>query len=628
MEQWLPAITTAVNLVAMVVALWLGLYLVTRGWRVLITWLAALLVWSAASWFLYNAVRVSLPPGGVQSVWLDWLSQGIKFAPPLLLNLAYLLRCQAGAPRRWERILNLTAIALGYIIVGYQAINALRWLALHPSLTGYLDFSSQPNGPGYPLFAATVVLLPLLAMVDLARGRQDLRSPLLRRRMDYLLLATAIAYIGGVFSALAVLAHLTLPRFPADALLGASVAYLAYAVAKYDALIEGRALERDTLYATIGGLTVALVYSAVGMALYGAGQISFLAMVLVLVCAIITHALYDAGRALLDRVFYHGRIRRLRADLRELATEAGTDHTLDEQLAHILKTMRRRLEIRRGFVAVRQGDHFAIVAEEEMGGKELRFAPPVLAATGPTRLNQRSETGLAGMAVLVPIGGYGDQVGALVLGPKENNHAYHAEEIAYLDALAGQLAALIIAARLNDANARQLDQLLESYRAETRALQIQVQTILAERAPTPQPEDLEIADRDVELILRNWHDYSFLGEHRLAELHIVDAQLARVPAGGPPPAVTHVERGKALQQVMLEAINQLRPQGAPPTATAVPGREWHAYLILYDSYVQDELTRDTMARLYIGEGTFNRARKQAIHSVARSLQEMERSASV
>lgn len=627
MEQWLPTITTLVNLVAMMVSLWLGLYLVTRSWRALITWLAALLVWSAASWFLYNAVRVSSPPGTVQSVWLDWLSQAIKFAPPLLLNLAYLLRCQAGKPRRWERIVNLTVIALGYVIVSYQAINALRWLALHPSETGYLNFGSQPIGPGYPLFVAIVIVLPLLAMVNLARARRVLRSPLLRARVDYLLLATAIAYIGGALSALAPMAHLSLPRFPADALLGASVAYLAYAVAKFDALIEGRALERDALYATIGGLTVALVYSVVSLALYWAGQISFLAMVAVLICAIATHALYDAGRALLDRIFYRGRMRRLRADLRELAIEAGTNSNLRDQLARILKTMQRRLGIHRGFVAIRQGDHFEIMAEEAIGGKELRFAPDVLAADGPARLNHRTEIGLAGMAVLVPIGTAAEQVGALVLGPKENDRAYHAEEIAYLEALAGQIATLVIAARLQDAHTQQLDRMLDSYRAETRALQLQVQTILAVGAPAAEPAKPEIADRDVELVLRNLHDYSFLGEHHLAALRIVDAQIARVPAGGPPVVATHIERGKALQHVIVEAINQLRPQGALPTGTTVPGREWHAYLILYDSYVQDELTRDTMARLYIGEGTFNRTRKQAVRSVARSLQEMERSAS-
>jgi len=39
--------------------------------------------------------------------------------------------------------------------------------------------------------------------------------------------------------------------------------------------------------------------------------------------------------------------------------------------------------------------------------------------------------------------------------------------------------------------------------------------------------------------------------------------------------------------------------------------------------VLGELNRDIMARLYIGEGTFNRARRRAIRGVARALKEME-----
>ena len=43
-------------------------------------------------------------------------------------------------------------------------------------------------------------------------------------------------------------------------------------------------------------------------------------------------------------------------------------------------------------------------------------------------------------------------------------------------------------------------------------------------------------------------------------------------------------------------------------------------------YVLGERNRDIMSKLYIGEGTFNRARQRAIRGVARALQEMEREA--
>ena len=54
-----------------------------------------------------------------------------------------------------------------------------------------------------------------------------------------------------------------------------------------------------------------------------------------------------------------------------------------------------------------------------------------------------------------------------------------------------------------------------------------------------------------------------------------------------------------------------------------PPREWYAYLILRDAYVEERPNREIMLRLFISEGTFNRTRRSAIRSLARDLGEME-----
>jgi len=120
----------------------------------------------------------------------------------------------------------------------------------------------------------------------------------------------------------------------------------------------------------------------------------------------------------------------------------------------------------------------------------------------------------------------------------------------------------------------------------------------------------------VEDALRHLYDYPYLGEHRLAQLRIVESHLD-VRDGA---FVTHLDRGKALQDVLTTALEKLKPPGPQPS---LPTREWHQYIILHDSYVLGELNRDIMAKLYIGEGTFNRARRRAIRGVARALKEME-----
>lgn len=78
-----------------------------------------------------------------------------------------------------------------------------------------------------------------------------------------------------------------------------------------------------------------------------------------------------------------------------------------------------------------------------------------------------------------------------------------------------------------------------------------------------------------------------------------------------------------MSETLTEALNELRPDGQLPKGLQVPPREWHLYIILHDSYVQGETNRDTMSKLYISEGTFNRTRRRALRAVAKSLAEME-----
>jgi hypothetical protein len=122
--------------------------------------------------------------------------------------------------------------------------------------------------------------------------------------------------------------------------------------------------------------------------------------------------------------------------------------------------------------------------------------------------------------------------------------------------------------------------------------------------------------------LRRLYDYPFLGDHVLAQLQVVTAAAA---ARGDP-VITHLDRGKALNEVLQRAMSKLRPDDDEPARHTIPGRQWHQYLALHDAYVLGEPNRDIMGRLYVGEGTFNRTRRRAIRGVARALREMEHEA--
>jgi hypothetical protein len=130
-------------------------------------------------------------------------------------------------------------------------------------------------------------------------------------------------------------------------------------------------------------------------------------------------------------------------------------------------------------------------------------------------------------------------------------------------------------------------------------------------APAPAAR---VAVMDVQDALRHLADLGYLGQHRLAGLRSV---ACRLPAQG----ATHLDRGRALYQVLADAVHRLRP-GATRPHPPLP-REWFGYAILHDAYFQDVPNGRVMSQLCISEGTFNRARRPALQSVARLLEEQE-----
>ena len=109
---------------------------------------------------------------------------------------------------------------------------------------------------------------------------------------------------------------------------------------------------------------------------------------------------------------------------------------------------------------------------------------------------------------------------------------------------------------------------------------------------------------------------AYLGDSPLANLKQVGDLLNVKP-------LTHIDRGKAVYQVVSAAVEKLRPESALPT-DPVP-RSWYPYLILHDAYFEGLPNRDILLKLYISEATFHRTRRSAIGSVARVLREIEAS---
>ena len=120
--------TVVVNLIALAVSVWLGIYIVTRSPRSQIAWLAGLALWSIAGYFLNILLALNPPPSpALVPLWVrpllwfwpvgafeggggNWL-QGWQITPAVMIwhHVTLLIRTGRMNPWRWTRVV------IGYV---------------------------------------------------------------------------------------------------------------------------------------------------------------------------------------------------------------------------------------------------------------------------------------------------------------------------------------------------------------------------------------------------------------------------------------------------------------------------------------------------------------------------------
>jgi hypothetical protein len=83
--------------------------------------------------------------------------------------------------------------------------------------------------------------------------------------------------------------------------------------------------------------------------------------------------------------------------------------------------------------------------------------------------------------------------------------------------------------------------------------------------------------------------------------------------------VTDIERGRALWELLREAIDRLRPTASTPEHTPA----WRLYAIVEGVYVQGKSARKVTAELGISSRTFHRERRAAVEALATVVWQVE-----
>jgi len=606
----LASFTFIFNFLALLAAVWLGIYLVTRNPRHAVAWLTALTLWSLGGMFLNILLALNPPPiSSYHPFWVPllipfwkpgtgalgasaWL-QGWLVAPSIIFwhHATLLMRPGKMNPWRWTRV------SLGYIVCLGAIVAQREGLVLAATGNDLLLLNSLSAGPLYYTFGAFLAFFIGGSIINLLRSAYVAPTETARRQLQTLASATVFA---GLLFPVSFLSSgidlLPIPIVIMSAVLAIFVCLVGFGVARYSALMQGRTIIRDFFYNFVIIGAISLFYLLAARLIVVAYDAPRVIVVYVPLLAVFTHSTINIGHRLIDIFFFREDTRRLRSNLRQLTRLTSEGAPLKENLDATLTTICTSVRATYGLIFAFEGESARQLSDFKWRGLPIEVGPPALSADDMTRLEPgHFQKPLENAALLMPLYFEARQVGALVLGQPANGVTYDEDDLERVLHPADRLAVVI---HTEQAKAEYISRLSD---------------VAEEQHGQDQHAEVSIPVDVVENGLRNLSDYAYLADTPLGDLELVKDKL-----GG---NKTHLDRGKAVQAVLAEALEKMRP-GPDVPREPIP-REWYPYLILRDAYRDGVSNRDIMLKLYISEGTFNRTRRAAVRSLARALTEME-----
>jgi hypothetical protein len=246
----LYALTIFVNFVSVIIAIWLGLYLVTRNPRNQIAWLTGIALWAIGGVFVNILFALNPPvlpedrPFWLRLILVVWagpvkaqgenswlLGWSIAFGIVIWHHATTIMRGLLNH-WRWARIF------AGYLFAAIAVFLRLYTPLLYASEIGDpLYLNTLEGGPLYPVFGAAILFFIGFGFVNLVRSARKANAIILRKQLETLATATLM---GGLAAPVAIAGSwfdIPIPIIAVSLPLGISVSMVGYGVARYSALV-------------------------------------------------------------------------------------------------------------------------------------------------------------------------------------------------------------------------------------------------------------------------------------------------------------------------------------------------------------------------------------------------------
>ncbi len=567
--------TIAVSLFAMTTTLWMGLYLFARGFPSRMAFRVVVVMLALSGFFFgaYNNIFVQVPgSAAIRAVLLVIVLCG-------WYSVTFHVMSERDQKRYWFFEWGLLALGALSIFVLLQP-NAFIFEQGNALYVAHMN----PKGWAYKIYGGFQFTVSVSIMLNLLVGdRVGLTS-----RGKYFLVTSFFPVISVLYGVFALGSPTPVPRLIQDTLAFCGVFVLGLSVLRHQTWTERRATLQDFPLTTLGALGLAFLTTFFA---YRSGMpLERLSVVAGFV--ILSIGVYDLTREFLERSRMY-KESKLWMQFRHLDSGGSNEHALMAHLQEGLDLLCGTLKAPGGFVAIRRGEKFLVLAgKSSVGvGSELSIETVTCEDVSHPKAEQ-----LSSIAWLAPSFEGRMQVAVVGVERSRSRMEYSRGNLELLAEVADEIGTIVSLSSVQ----QQLNGKVEA--ASATELKSVTSEMLVSMSAHPDEEFI----RMVEEALRHLPDAITLGQSALAE---------KMPFR----AESHIERGKRLQEILTVSIEAFRPSEKRPPEP-LP-RVWRNHAVLYDAYVEGVPNREIMARLYISEGTFNRTRRNAIRGLARMLME-------
>jgi len=314
------------------VFLWLGLYMLVRARRLSVSIVVALVaLFSQAAFFATSALTYTAPDVVTLARLERWSWWTAVLPTAAWFHFSSLIaRQMLGAQRRdlraWTPSIIIVYVSAGLLSVFGSISNLVLNYGAPIGSVG--QYEAIGPGPAYPLYIVYLALTAVGAIVNLGRAfRYASRSvepsdQALSQQLRLLLIGAVLFLLGALWISSRYNWALSASVLPGYLCLFAGLAGLGFGIAQFGMLLDGQEIRRDFVYNLTGIGLMNVLY--VGL-LVASGLFSVVSVLALVGLVTLTHTTFDAGRALLDKLFFTPAEQAARAEARDYANVLATD---------------------------------------------------------------------------------------------------------------------------------------------------------------------------------------------------------------------------------------------------------------------------------------------------------------